>query len=340
MPLGAVTALFIIFFFKSPARKSVTKLSSREKLTRLDFIGTAIFIPAIVCLLLALQWGGSQYQWSNWRIIFLFVLFGILIIAFVIVQIWRQENSTVPPRVFKQRTILSGAWFSACLGAAFFTLVYYVPIWFQAIKGVSATKSGIQNLPMLLGLVIVSVVAGLAVTLCGYYTPFLLASTLFMAIGAGLLTTFTTTTNHSKWIGYQFIFGAGVGLGMQQPLIAVQTALPIDDVPVGTAIIMFALNIGGALFLSVGQNVFTNQLFKNVAAVVHDLSPAQVISVGATSLKDVIPAQDIGAVLVAYNRTLTQVFYVSVAMASISIVGSALVEWKSVKGKKIEHGAA
>ena len=193
---------------------------------------------------------------------------------------------------------------------------------------------------MLLGLVLVSVLAGAGVTLLGYYTPFLLASTLFMSIGAGLLTTFEATTAHPKWIGYQVIFGAGVGLGMQQPLIAVQTTLPIEDVPVGTAIIMFALNIGGALFLSVGQNVFTNQLIKNVAAIVQDLDPAQVIRVGATSLKDVIPKKSLPEVLVAYNKTLTEVYYVSVALAALSVLGSALVEWRSVKGKKIDTAAA
>lgn len=161
-----------------------------------------------------------------------------------------------------------------------------------------------------------------------------------MAVGAGLLSTFEVTTPHEKWIGYSFIFGMGVGFGMQQALLAVQTVLDLADVPIGSAIIIFAQTIGGAIFISVGQNVFANQLIKNVVAEVPDLSPGQVVSVGATSLKDVIPKGDLPAVLRAYNLALTQVFYVSVACAALSIVGSAFMEWKSVKGKKIEMAAA
>lgn len=76
-----------------------------------------------------------------------------------------------------------------------------LPIWFQAIKGASAVKSGIMNLPMILGLVLVSIVAGGAVSAVGYYTPFIYASVVLMSIGAGLLTTFKPNTGHAKWIG-------------------------------------------------------------------------------------------------------------------------------------------
>lgn len=72
-----------------------------------------------------------------------------------------------------------------------------------------------MSLPLILGLTIVVIVAGAGVTFLGYYVPFMLASSVFMAIGSGLLTTFETTTNHSKWIGYQALYGIGVGLGMQ-----------------------------------------------------------------------------------------------------------------------------
>src|SRR3981081_3402891 len=91
-----------------------------------------------------------------------------------------------------------------------------------------------MNLPMILGLVFVSVLSGGLVTVLGYYTPFMLLASVFMSIGAGLLATFKVDTGHPMWIGYQVIFGVGVGCGMQQTLIAVQTALPLADVPIGT----------------------------------------------------------------------------------------------------------
>lgn len=125
---------------------------------------------------------------------------------------------------------------------------------------------------------------------------------------------------------------------MQQTMIAVQASLPLEDVPVGTAAMMFAQTLGGALFISVAQNVFQNQLIKNLAAQVPEIPNITgiVLSTGATELKAVITRQfptQIGKVLSAYNDALTQTFYVSVAMACLTIIGSAVVEWRSVKGK-------
>ena len=340
LPIGAVTAAFIIPFFNVKRQTAKINATWKEQVKKFDLEGTALFLPAIICLLLALQWGGSKYEWKSGRIIALLVIAGLLIIGFLAVQVWKQEDATVPPRVFKNRNVWGSAWFGAMLGAAFFVMVYYLPIWFQAIKGVSATKSGIMNLPAILGLVVISMIAGGAVTAIGYYTPFMLLSSVLMSIGAGLLSTFETDTNSAKWIGYQFIFGAGVGFGMQQMLVAVQTALPKNDIPIGTAIMMFSQTLGGALFISVGQNVFTNQLIQNLKSAVPDLNPGIVLAVGATELKSQIEARFIGGVLAAYNTALTQTFYVSVAAASMSIFGAAFVEWKSMKGKEIVMAAA
>ena len=340
LPLGAVTAAFIIPFFKITRRGKKSEATWREQVQKFDLHGTALFLPAIICLLLALQWGGSKYEWKSARIIVLLVVFVLLIIGFVAVQWWKQEDATVPPRVFLNRNVWGSAWFGAMLGAAFFVMVYYLPIWFQAVKGVTATKSGIMNLPVILGLVIISMIAGILVTVLGYYTPFMLLSAVLMAIGAGLLTMFETDTNSPRWIGYQFIFGAGVGFGMQQTLVAVQTVLPADDVPIGTAIMMFSQTLGGALFISVAQNVFTNQLIKNLKTVVPALDPSLVLRVGATELKHQIEEQYLAGVLSAYNLSLTQTFYVSVATATMSIVGAAFVQWKSMKGKNIEMAMA
>ncbi|OAL53265.1 MFS transporter [Pyrenochaeta sp. DS3sAY3a] len=340
LPFGAVTAAFIIPFFSINRRGKKTEATWKQQVAKFDLHGTALFLPCIICLLLALQWGGSKYPWNSGRIIALLVISGVLAIGFVAIQWWKKEDATVPPRVFLNRNVWGSAWFGAMLGASFFILVYYLPIWFQAIKGVSATKSGIMNLPAILGLVIVSIVCGGAVTAIGYYTPFMLASSVLMAIGAGLLSTFETDTNSPRWIGYQFIFGAGVGSGMQQTLVAVQTALPAGDVAIGTAIMMFSQTLGGALFISVGQNVFTNQLIKHLASVVPDLDPSIVLRTGATELKNAIPSEFLGGVLTAYNLALTNTFYVSVAAGAISIIGAAFVEWKSMKGKQIQMAAA
>lgn len=312
----------------------------KARLQQFDGYGTIVFLPMIVCLLLALQWGGSTYKWSDGRIIALLVIFVLLLVTFVAIQFWKQDNATVPPRVLKQRTVAAGAWFCFCLGAAFFIMVFYLPIYFQSIKSATATKSGIMSLPLILTLVVASIIAGGIITKVGYYTPFVIASSVFMSVGAGLLTTFATNTGHSKWIGYQIVFGFGVGLGMQQPLIAIQTVLPKSDVPIGTAIVMFSQTLGGALFISVAQNVFTNKLLSNLEAIVPDLNPAVVLAAGATNLKNVVDPKDLSGVLTAYNGAIVNCFYVSVALAVVSGFGAVFMEWKSVKGKQIEMAAA
>ncbi|EOA81018.1 hypothetical protein ACJQWK_10033 [Exserohilum turcicum] len=340
LPFGAITAAFIIPFLNVKRRGAKIEATWKEQVQKFDLHGTACFLPAIVCLLLALQWGGSKYPWKDGRIIALLVLFVLLMCGFLVVQWWKQEDATVPPRVFLNRNVWGGAFFVAMLGASFFVMVYYLPIWFQAIKGASATKSGIMNLPAILGLVLISMITGGLVTYIGYYTPFMLISSVLLTIGAGLLSSMKVDSGSPEWIGYQFLFGAGVGFGMQQPLVAVQTALPAADIPIGTATMMFFQTLGGALFISVAQNVFTNKLIDNLASTVPDLDSGLVLRTGATELKNAIDPQYIGGVLSAYNETLTQTFYVSVACGALSIIGAAFVEWKSMKGKQITMAAA
>jgi hypothetical protein len=127
LPIGGVTLFVIVLFFSAPGVSRVTEsMRLAERIQQFDPFGTVIFIPAIISLLLALQWGGSKYPWSDGRIIALFVLFGVLISIFIGIQIWKQEMATVPPRIFKQRSIFTATWFSFALGSSFFILVYFV----------------------------------------------------------------------------------------------------------------------------------------------------------------------------------------------------------------------
>ncbi|KAJ7165601.1 putative efflux pump antibiotic resistance protein [Mycena crocata] len=337
LPIGAITLFVITIFFKVPgAKRKAQSMGWAKRVNQFDPFGTIVFIPGIVCLLLALQWGGSKYPWSDGRIIALFVLFGVLISTFVGIQIWKQDLATVPPRILKQRSVMAGAWYSLTLGGSLFILTYFLPLWFQAIKGTSAVKSGIDNLPMVLANVIGSLLAGGTVTVLGYYAPFMIISSILCSIGAGLVSTFAVNTGHAHWIGYQVIYGLGVGLGIQQPIIAAQTVLSMEDIPTGTSLVIFMQTLGGALFISVGQNVFTNKLVSGLVSQVPGINPAIVLSAGATSLRSAVDSQYLPAVLSVYNQALVSAYYVSIAMAGISTIGSLAMEWKSVKGKKLE----
>lgn len=201
-------------------------------------------------------------------------------------------------------------------------------------------KSGIMNLPMIIAVVVISILAGGLVTACGYYTPFMLLSSIIMTIGAGLLSTLEVDSGHAKWIGYQAMFGIGLGFGMQQPMIVAQTALKVEDIPSGTAIMMFAQTLGGSIFLSVAQNVFQNQLFKNLATYAPNADAPKLVAAGATLLRHLASGSALHEILVAYNQAITQTYYVAVAMGALSLVGPIFIEWLSVKGKPLEVAAA
>jgi len=126
LPFGFITALFITFFFKSPKTSKKSQVGIVGQLDQMDLPGTSVFLPGVICLLLALQWGGTKYNWANARIIALLVLAGLLIAAFVALQFLRGEKATVPPRVFKNRNIWSTAAFAAFLGGGFFVAMFYV----------------------------------------------------------------------------------------------------------------------------------------------------------------------------------------------------------------------
>lgn len=162
--------------------------------------------------------------------------------------------------------------------------------------------------------------------------PFVYASTVVMSIGAGFLTTFTASTTISLWIGYQIIFGLGTGFGFQQAIIAVQTVLPLADIPAGTTVVLFFQLLSGTLMVSVGQNIFTNKLSRGLSHI-PGVDAALVIKTGVTSLKTQISSVQLSAALEAYNHTITKTFQVSLAMACISVIEALGMEWKSVKAE-------
>ncbi len=124
LPCGAVVFVLLAIFLRIPPEMLRREPTTwKEKVTRMDPVGTFLFLPCIICLLLALQWGGVTYNWSNARIVVLLILAGLLFIAFIVVQRWKADNATVPGHIFLSRSILAGSWFSFCNGAAMQTMI-------------------------------------------------------------------------------------------------------------------------------------------------------------------------------------------------------------------------
>lgn len=185
---------------------------------------------------------------------------------------------------------------------------------------------------MVLPMVVASITTGVLISKIGYYTPFMLGGVVLLSIGAGLLTTLQLGTGQGMWVGYQVIYGFGMGATFQAPNLAAQTVLPTVDVPIGTSLMFFSQLLGGSIFISVGQNVLNNELVKNLSGV-QGFNPASILDAGATTLTHLAePLRT--TVLVAYNEALRTVFQVGLVMTCLTIFGAASLEWRSVKSKK------
>lgn len=335
LPIGGLSIAVILFVLRLPSKNQFSGTSVLARIKQLDLLGASLLIPAIICLLLALQWGGNKYPWNNSRIIGLFIGFGLMIICFAVSQVYLGDRATLPPHILRKRSVLSAVLFALFFGGAFFVLVYYVPIFFQSVKGSSAMKSGIQLLPLMLATVVSSVVVGGLITAAGYYTPFLIGSTAIAAIGTGLITTFDVNISTGKWIGYQIVVGAGVGAGFQVPMTAVQTILKPEDIPVGTAAVMFFQTLGGALFIAVAQSVFQNGLIAGITEYTTGVPSGVIVGAGATEMRRVLAelgmVDQLEGVIRAYMSGLQDSYRVSLALMVVAFAASLFLEWKSVK---------
>jgi EmrB/QacA subfamily drug resistance transporter len=339
LPLGGLTILVVIFLLK--LEESKPKLANwKETAKNLDPLGTVLFLPAITCLLLALEWGAAEYSWSSPRLIALLVVFAVLFVAFVVWQYFtRNTTATVPARILFQRSVAFGGASQFCVGSTMLTVSIYIPLWFQAIKQVSAMQSGINTIPLVLSVVVGSIMSGGLTQRIGYYTPFMIVGSSLMAVGTGLLTTWDMHTTSSMWIGYQVILGLGVGCTMQHPNLAVQIVLPKQDVPTGTAVLSLCQTLGGAVFTAVGQNLYIDKFSDGLERI--GVNPKHVLGAGATDLTSHVPAMFRQRVLEAYNNSLTQgTFFAALIVACLAVPAALGMEWRSVKEKQGVSSAA
>ena len=330
--VGMPFAAYVVFFLKLPNMSKRERLSIREQCRQLDPAGTTVFIGSVTSLLLAVQWGGSTYAWSNGRIIALFLVFGVTMPIFVWIEHRAGDDASMPLRIITRRSVALATIYATLIGGSLTSLVYYIPLWFQAIEDVSAIESGVRTIPMMLAMILSALFAGAWVRKQGYYVPPMLLAGTLSSTGAGLISTFWLDTSEGKWIGYQIIYGAGVGLGLEQTGLAIQAVLDRKDVPIGGAFNFFGIGLGGAIFVSVTDNIFINRFAADLRGI-PNLPPEFAKDAGATALRKIVPTDDLHQVLVAYNGALKDCFYVSVALAALLAPVALGMEWKDIRKK-------
>ncbi|KAL2176181.1 major facilitator superfamily domain-containing protein [Thermothelomyces heterothallicus CBS 202.75] len=344
LPIGGAAMLAIFTFLRidnqgaeqgptSPPRPTLLR-----RILRLDLLGTLMLVSFIVCLLLALQWGGTEYAWDSSVVIGLFVGFALMAVVFAAIQIWRGDRGTLPPRLFKNKDVVCAMFFAFFFGAGFFPLVYYLSLYFQAIQGDSAVKAGIKLLPLLISVVVTSVSAGGLITAVGYYNPFVLPCMVLFTVGAGMITTFDLDSPLRVWFGYQVIAGLGIGIGFQTGALVVQNSVSHEWIPQATACVQFFQVMGGAIFIAVAQAVFQNGLADEMERSVPGLPPQVLIHSGASEIPRVLErmhaSRYLTAVLTAYMHGLRNTYYITVACAGAAFVAACGLSWKKIQKRR------
>ena len=334
-PMGVVTLLLTIFCFSDTRKPSdVACMTFKQKISQLDLLSNLLMLPALTSLFLAFSWAGTKYSWNSGRVIGPLITFAVLFAAFVYNQFRRGSAAALPPRIIKRRTVIAGFIFIMCANSTGNVLEYYLPTYYQIVRGYSPAKSGYMMLPIIIGATIGSLVHGAGTSAFGYYAPFMLFASIIMPIAAGLITTFKINTSFVQLIMYTAFSGLAYGIGFSGPQNAVQTVLPAEDIPLGLSVMLFAQSFGPAVAVSIAQVLFTNQLSTNLSDLVSGLTQANIENNGLTEIVTSVPPFKVREVLVGVDKSLIQTWYLVVGLACATMVGSVLTEWRSVKSKR------
>ncbi|KAL4882180.1 major facilitator superfamily transporter [Aspergillus karnatakaensis] len=332
LPICITTLLMTTFLFTDPKPSDQT-IPLPQKLRQLDPLSNLLFIPALTTLFLALSYAGSKYPWSSPQVLTALLTSLTLTTVFAYNQHRRGDSAALPPRILKTRTVLSASLFTLTSNSATNILEYYLPTYYQTVHSFPPSSAGYMMTPLIIGATLGMALCGSGTSLVGYYTPFMLVSSILMPIFAGLITTFNPATNLARHILFPAGFGFACGVGFNAPVSAVQTALPTEDIPLGLAVVLLAQQFGPAVFVAVAQVIFSRRFEAGLAELGLDLDNAGVEGRGLLEIIQGAPAEVKGEVLESVREAFGKTWYLAVAVAGVSLVGSLGVGWRSVKEK-------
>ena len=245
-------------------------------------------------------------------------------------------SAVISWQILSQRTVLFGSLFVCFLNMAIDTHIYYLPLYFQAVDGTSASTSGLRILPYLATMIVAAVVSGFCVSLLGYYVPFMIVGSALFTVGAALLHNLGVNSGPAQWVGYQLLSGIGFGMAFQIPYSALHVVLADKDLPTGNALIVFYQALGGALAVSIAQNILSNELLARLKALPQIKDPQAVVAAGATNIARAVPEELVPLVVDAYSYALSKTFILPIAAAGMAFLCSFGMEWKRIKKAKAE----
>jgi EmrB/QacA subfamily drug resistance transporter len=327
--LGGVFTTYLswrwIFYINIPigivalvVTSAVLKLPFRRQSHRIDFLGAGLMMVGVTAALFVTVWGGTQYAWVSPPIIGLALVAAVFIGSFIVWEHYAAEP-ILPPSLFRIGVFRTASTVSFLLSMVMFGAIIYLPLYLQLVDGVSIMVSGLQMVPLMLGLLASSIVSGQIVSRTGIYKPMPILGSFLMIIGMWLLSHLGLHTSHLTMSLYVIVLGAGMGMTMQIMILATQNAVPADSIGTGTAAVT---SLFGAVFVA-GLTHWIPLLVPGAAAAgIHvngnfSMSPAELHA---------FPPHVQHGILDSFVRSLHTVFLVGVPIATITFVATLFLK--------------
>jgi EmrB/QacA subfamily drug resistance transporter len=308
VPLAIIAFVIILLFVKIPTNDD----NMRKRLLRIDYAGTVILIFCVICLLLALEWGGVDYAWSSWQIILLFCLFALFLVIFVCIELWFAKEPIIPPQIFKVRNINCMIIATALIGFAFMGACTYIPLYFQMVQGKKATISGLMLTPMSIIVTILSIGSGAFIGKYGRVNLLFIIGFILSAASGYVYSLFDVDTKTIIQLLIIAFGGIGSGLTRQNMILVAQDSAPKAILASTTAVVSFFQVIGGIVGIAIFNTILNNRVPKNL----HKLDPS--IAVDDVNMKLINSYGPNG--LKAYNDGLRTNFLIIIPCSLLALL--------------------
>jgi EmrB/QacA subfamily drug resistance transporter len=313
LPVGAAALVVTSLALKIPTVR-------REH--SIDYLGAAAIVAAVSSLLLYLNWAGAEFGWGAPGSLALLGGAAVLTALFVLIE-RRAREPIIPMGLFANPVFRVGIAFVFFTGVAMFGAMIFLPLYLQAVKGMSPTESGLGLLPMIVGLFVASIGSGQLVTRTGRYKVYPIAGSALMVVALFLLSLLRVDTPYWLLGAYAFVFGFGLGLTMQTIVVAVQNAVQFRDMGVATSSTTFFRSLGGAIgaaaFGAVLGSRLTHYLAERLAAN-PSLGTLDGIETNDVEAIQALVEPVRGLVLGAYTDALGDVFLFAIPFVAIALV--------------------
>ncbi|KAK3673924.1 hypothetical protein LTR78_006126 [Recurvomyces mirabilis] len=338
LPIDGI-ALVVLFLFLDVKTPKTALLAG---IKAIDWIGVLLVIGGTIMFLIGLQLGGVSAPWQSAEVLCL-LSFGVTTLALFLFWEWRSARSPIMPQsIFAGRSNKGTFAVASLHGFVFIPVTFYLPLYFQAVRGASPIQSGIWLLPTALSIAVGSPLNGLFIGKTGQYLPPIYFGFVLMTIGYGLLIDLDAHSSWAKLIPYQIIAAIGFGPLFQSPLVALQAHTPPRDLSTATAALTFVRSLFTSMSIVVGQAVYENAFAKKIPHLRSILTPEQAGSIlngnigAATNLIEQLPQVPRNAVRVAFANSLQPMWIMYCAFAAVGCVAMFLIKRKELTRKHEE----